>query len=130
MLNSKQKKCIEMMALGDRTQKEIAEQLKVTEATICNWKKNEDFQTEYIEFMRQNLKGAVAKAFNTELQLLNARSEMVRLLAAKDVLDRAGVRTDDNINANNDTDLHITIDYGDLSGYNNIAICKYRTLKV
>ena len=113
MLNSKQKKCIEMMALGDRTQKEIAEQLKVTEATICNWKKNEDFQTEYTEFMRQNLKGAVAKAFNTELQLLNARSEMVRLLAAKDVLDRAGFRPDDNINANIDTDLHITIDYGD-----------------
>ena len=113
MLNSKQKKCIEMMALGDRTQKEIAEQLKVTEATICNWKKNEDFQTEYIEFMRQNLKGAVAKAFNTELQLLNARSEMVRLLTAKDVLDRAGFRPDDNVNANIDTDLHITIDYGD-----------------
>jgi len=112
VLNSKQKKCIEMMALGDRTQKEIAEQLKVTEATICNWKKNEDFQTEYIEFMRQNLKGAVAKAFNTELQLLNARSEMVRLLAAKDVLDRAGFRPDDNVNANIDTDLHITIDYG------------------
>ena len=113
MLNSKQKKCIEMMSLGDRTQKEIAVRLKVTVATICNWKKNEDFQTEYIEFMRQNLKGAVAKAFNTELQLLNARSEMVRLLAAKDVLDRAGFRPDDNVNANIDTDLHITIDYGD-----------------
>ena len=112
MLNSKQKKCIEMMALGDRTQKEIAERLKVTEATTRNWKKYEDFQTEYIEFMRQNLKGAVAKAFNTELQLLNARSEMVRLLAAKDVLDRAGFRPDD-INANIDADLHITIDYGD-----------------
>ena len=63
--------------------------------------------------MRQNLKGAVAKAFNTELQLLNARSEMVRLLAAKDVLDRAGFRPDDNVNANIDTDLHITIDYGE-----------------
>lgn len=42
MLNSKQKKCIEMMALGDRTQKEIAERLKVTEATICNWKMEEE----------------------------------------------------------------------------------------
>ena len=42
----------------------------------------------------------------------NARSEMVRLLAAKDVLDRAGFRPDDNVNANTDTDLHITIDYG------------------
>ena len=40
-------------------------------------------------------------------------SEMVRLLAAKDVLDRAGFRPDDNVNANIDTDLHITIDYGD-----------------
>ena len=44
---------------------------------------------------------------------INARSEMVRLLAAKDVLDRAGFRPDDNVNANTDTDLHITIDYGD-----------------
>ena len=38
---------------------------------------------------------------------------MVRLLAAKDVLDRAGFRPDDNVNANIDADLHITIDYGD-----------------
>ena len=116
MLSSKQRKCVELMALGDRTQKEIAEQLRITEATICNWKKNEDFQMEYIEFVRRNLSGAVAKAFNVEISLLNARSEMVRLLAAKDVLDRAGFKPEDNVNLNTDMDLHITIDYGDNEG--------------
>lgn len=38
MLSSKQKKCVELMVLGDVTQKEIAKQLKITEAIICMWK--------------------------------------------------------------------------------------------
>lgn len=113
MLNSKQKKCIDLMILGERTQKEIAKQLRISEATICNWKKSDEFMSEYTASLQQGLKNAAAKAFNTELSLLNARSEMVRLLAAKDVLDRAGFKPEDNINLNADMDLNITIDYGE-----------------
>ncbi len=100
MLNSKQKKCVELMTAGDRTQKEIAEILHVTEATICNWKKNEEFTAEYTSSLKNSMKDVAARAFNTEIALLKARSEMVRLMAAKDILDRAGFKPDDNVNLN------------------------------
>lgn len=100
MLNPKQKKCIELMISGDRTQKQIADELKVSENTICNWKKNDDFMAEYTSSLKSNMKDVAAKAFNTEIKLLSARSEMVRLMAAKDILDRAGFKPDDNVNVN------------------------------
>lgn len=97
MLNPKQKKCIELMVAGDRKQKEIATILHVTEATICNWKKNKEFIDEYISSLKDSMKDVAAKAFNTEVTLLKARSEMVRLMAAKDILDRAGFKPDSNV---------------------------------
>ncbi len=95
MLNSKQRKCIELLAIGRNNQKEIAEELSVTEATICNWKKNDEFMAAYTETLKDNMKSVAAKAFHTEIKLLNARSEMVRLMAAKDILDRAGFKPKD-----------------------------------
>ncbi|CVI65681.1 Sigma-70, region 4 [Clostridiales bacterium CHKCI001] len=35
MLSSKQKTCVELMILGDVTQKEIAKQINISEKTIC-----------------------------------------------------------------------------------------------
>lgn len=98
MLNSRQKKCIELMVTGDRKQKEIAAILHVAEATICNWKKNKEFMDEYTSSLKDSMKDVAAKAFNTEVALLKARSEMVRLMAAKDILDRAGFKPDSNVN--------------------------------
>ena len=100
MLNSKQRKCIELMVAGSRTQKEIAGQLRVTEATICNWKKNAEFRAEYTSLLKDSMKEVAAKAFCVEKSLLKARSESVRLMAAKDILDRAGFKPDDNVNLN------------------------------
>ena len=48
------------------------------------------------------MKDVAAKAFNTEAALLKAKSEMVRLMAAKDILDRAGFKPDENINISTD----------------------------
>lgn len=109
MLNSKQKKCIELMVAGDRTQKEIAKILNVTEATICNWKRDEEFKAEHTSSLKDSMKDVAAKAFYTETKLLKARSEMVRLMAAKDILDRAGFKPDDNVNVISDIDLNISI---------------------
>lgn len=100
MLNSKQKKCIDLMLLGEKTQKEIAQILRVSEATICNWKKNKEFAAEYASSLKSSMKDVAAKAFQTEVSLLKARSEMVRLAAAKDILDRAGFKPDDTVNLN------------------------------
>ena len=100
MLNSKQKKCIEMLVFGNQTQRQIASSLHVTEATICNRKKNDEFMAEYTLALKNSMKEVAAKAFHTEMALLKARSESVRLMAAKDILDRAGFKPDDNINLN------------------------------
>ena len=92
MLNAKQKKCIFMMAAGDMTQAKIAEKLKITEQTICNWKKNDEFNTALDEMTRVAIRSLVGKATLTMNKLLNAESESVRFAAAKDILDRAGFK--------------------------------------
>lgn len=100
MQNPKQNKCIELMVQGNMTQKEIAEQIHVSENTISNWKKNSEFMAEYTTLLKNSMKDFAARAFQIELNLLKAKSEMVRLMAAKDILDRAGFKADDNININ------------------------------
>ena len=97
MLNKKQKKCLELMAMGELTQKEIANQIKVSEQTICNWKKNKEFMTELNDLIRISIQSLAAKAFKTQTNLLNAKSEMVRYMVSKDILDRAGFKPDDKI---------------------------------
>ena len=100
MLTSKQRKCLELMVSGDLKQKEIAAHIKVSEQTICAWKKNADFMTEYESLLRSRIRSLAAAAFQTETKLLRAHSEMVRFMAAKDILDRAGFKPEDNININ------------------------------
>lgn len=100
MLTAKQKKCLELMIEGKLKQKEIAAQIKVSEQTICTWKKNADFMAEYESMLKGCMKSLAASAFQTEINLLNAKSEMVRLMSAKDILDRAGFKPDDNLTVN------------------------------
>ncbi|MCD8068680.1 MAG: hypothetical protein LUE87_07305 [Lachnospiraceae bacterium] len=100
MLGTKQRKCLELLVSGKFTQKEIAEQIKVSQQTICAWKKNAEFMQEYNGQLKNAIRSMAAKAFRTETELLNADSEMVRLAAAKDILDRAGFKPDDNMNIN------------------------------
>lgn len=113
MLTAKQKKCLELLVSGEMTQKEIASQIKVSEQTICNWKKTEEFSKEYENLMRVCIQSFAAKAFQTQKHLLDARSEMVRYMVSKDILDRAGFKPVDKVEAEVDMDLNITVDYGD-----------------
>ena len=113
MLTAKQKKCIELLVSGVITQKEIAQQIKVSEQTICNWKKNEEFNAEYDKLMRVCIQSFAAKAFKTQTDLLKARSEMVRFMASKDILDRAGFKPVEKVEMDADMDLNIVVDYGD-----------------
>lgn len=100
MLSTKQKKCIELMLLGEITQAQIAKELKVTEQTICNWKKNSEFAKELADGNRIAISSLVPRAINKTAALLNAESEQVQLAAAKDILDRAGYKAQDDIKLN------------------------------
>lgn len=93
MLKPKQEKCIKLMLLGSMSQSQIAQELKVTEQTICNWKKNDEFTEKLEQGNRQIISSMVPRAINKLQALLDADSEQVQLAAAKDILDRAGYRT-------------------------------------
>lgn len=113
MLTAKQKKCIELLVSGCLTQKQIAAEIKVSEQTICNWKKQDEFNAEYDKMMRSCIQSFAAKAFKTHTDLLNARSEMVRFMVSKDILDRAGFKPVEKVEMEADMDLNIVVDYGD-----------------
>ena len=100
MLNKKQKKCIELMVSGDMSQNEIAKTIGVIPGTISDWKKKDEFREEYNRANKIVINSIVPKAVQTVKSLLNADSEQVRLAAAKDVLDRAGYKAQDDIKLN------------------------------
>lgn len=100
MLKPKQKKCIEMLVCGAYSQVQIARELKISEQTICNWKKDEEFAKELQEQMRICVQTLAPKAIKTMEALLNSDSDNVRFSAAKDILDRTGFKPSDNINVN------------------------------
>ena len=102
MLKTRQKKCIEMLVSGAMTQADVAAALKVSEQTICNWKKNEEFAEELAAANRLVISSLVPAAVQRTKALLNAESEAVQLAAAKDILDRAGYKPQDNIKLNAD----------------------------
>ena len=92
ILKPKQQKCIELMILGTMTQAEIAKELKVSEQTICSWKKNSEFTNEIAKANRLIINSLVPRAINKTAALLDAESEQIQLAAAKDILDRAGYK--------------------------------------
>ena len=113
MLNPKQTQCIKLMIDGTMTQKQIASEIGVSENTITNWKKNDDFMAAYNEGLKESMKYIASVAFQTQRELLGARSEMVRYLVAKDMLDRAGFKPVEKVEQEIDMDLNISVDYGD-----------------
>lgn len=98
MLKPKQQKCLKLMITGEFTQREIAEQINVSEKTICQWKKDNEFMHEYDELLNRSIKSVAAKAFNTQANLLNSKNDMVKYLVSKDILDRAGYKPEEKIN--------------------------------
>ena len=117
MLTAKQRKCLELMVSGDFTQREIAKKINVTEKSISTWKKQDEFTAEYEALLKKQIGSMAAKAFKTHTKLLNARSEMVRYMAAKDILYRAGYKPTDKLDVDStDFELNITVDYGTEDG--------------
>lgn len=100
MLSKKQLKCLELMVLGTHTQKQIAQEVKVSEQTICSWKKNDEFMDEYNRLVRGCIQSLASRALRTLIELLDASSESVRYNVAKDILDRAGFKPEEKVTIN------------------------------
>lgn len=113
MLKPKQKNAIEMLISGEFTHGEIAAELKITPKTLYNWRQEEEFCAEFNRKMRLRINGIAPKALKKMEKLIDARSEMVSHLSAKDILDRAGYAAEENVNINGNAAVQIIDDIGD-----------------
>ena len=71
-----------------KTQAELAIQLGVTEATLCNWKHNPELWDYRDKLLRQTGKDLVPEALRVIKDLLESPNSKVALEAAKDILSR------------------------------------------
>lgn len=112
-LSPKQAKCLELMATGLYTDKEISGMIKISQQSICKWKKDPEFKHAYTEYITNRIQYAASKAFKKQERLLESKVDMVAHLAAKDLMDRAGFKPEDRVALEADMELNINIDYGD-----------------
>lgn len=54
MLSENQLKCINLIVTENKTQKQIAKEINVTEKTICEWKKDKEFKEEIQKQLKEN----------------------------------------------------------------------------
>lgn len=110
MLSAKQRKAIELIALGEMTLEQIAAAVDVSPRMLYNWRQKEEFSAELNRRIRLQISRIAPKALRRMEELINARSETVSQLAAKDILDRAGFEADSNVNINGGATVNIIND--------------------
>lgn len=111
MLNDAQYKCIMLMVEGNLTQKKIAEELKITEQTICNWKKDKEFIYEHETLLKESFKKYIPEARESLVELMrNAHSEMVKLNATNILLEKAGITPKTIIESKNENNNINSVD--------------------
>ena len=92
MLTEKQQKCVILMITTNKTQKQIAKEIQISENSICEWKKDKEFKEEIERQMKENFGSLAIEAQKELRKLLKSKNENVKIQAIKDVLDRAGYK--------------------------------------
>lgn len=89
-LTKKQQEYIRLKNETDLAEGEIADEIDVNRSTISRWKHNDKFREGFKGYQAEHLSKQVPKALQTMINLLDAKSELVRYQASKDILDRTG----------------------------------------
>ena len=89
-LTKKQQEYIRLKNETDLNEGEIASEIDVNRSTISRWKNNDKFREGFKGYQVEYLSNQVPKALQTMINLLDAKSELVRFQASKDILDRSG----------------------------------------
>ncbi|WP_299321690.1 hypothetical protein [uncultured Gemella sp.] len=88
---------INYLILGELNYSAIAQKVGISRQTLLAIRKDEDVQNRINETARHNLSTGVAKASQTVITLLNAKSEKVRLDAATYILSLANIQPNENL---------------------------------
>lgn len=109
-LTDKQEKCIKLMITTNKTQKQIAKEIEVSEKTICEWKKQKEFKDEIDKNIKENFSSLAIDAQKELKKLLKSKNENIRIQAVKDILDRAGYKPVEKREIKDDTEKTKKID--------------------
>lgn len=89
-LNNKQLKAVEMLVYTDKQKQEIAEELKVSNATISVWLKKDEFQEAIKNEMHKGFSPLAMKARRRLEHLIDSKNEGIALAAVREALNKAG----------------------------------------
>lgn len=90
--SEKKEKAIQMMSQGKYKDYEVAEACHISARSLSRWKnEDEEFRQALKDACFFNVFEAVPYALRRMRSLLNSKNEMVAYMAAKDILDRAGL---------------------------------------
>ena len=88
---------INYLILGELNYSATAQKVGISRQTLLAIRKDEEVQNRINETARHNLSTGVAKASQTVITLLNAKSEKVRLDAATYILSLANIQPNENL---------------------------------
>ena len=89
-LSPKQLKAVEMLVYTSMQKQEIAAELKVSNGTISQWLRKEEFQHAINEEMRRGFVDIAYKARRRLSDLVDSQNEQVALGAIREALNKAG----------------------------------------
>ena len=93
-LTGRELQAIELMISTPMTQKQIAEKIGVNDETVYRWTKKPIFQAKLEEENKKRFHGLAVYAQKELSRLaLKGKNEHTRMQACKDILDRAGYKT-------------------------------------
>ena len=98
------------MVTTNKTQKQIAKEIEVSEKTICEWKKQKEFKDEIDKNIKENFSSLAIDAQKELKKLLKSKNENIRIQAVKDILDRAGYKPVEKREIKDDTEKTKKID--------------------
>ncbi|MFI3216677.1 MAG: phBC6A51 family helix-turn-helix protein [Methylococcales bacterium] len=119
-LSAKQTQAALLLARGD-TITTAAEQIGVNRMTIQQWLKKDDnfnaylnsLKREFVDAGRSAMRASIVTAIDTINQLmLSSTNDVVRLNAAKEILDRAGLANDKPIGSDDVSKLQQEREFG------------------
>ena len=88
---------INYLIIGELNYSAIAQKVGISRQTLLAIRKDEEVQNRINETARHNLSTGVAKASQTVITLLNAKSEKVRLDAATYILSLANIKPNETL---------------------------------
>lgn len=110
-LTPAQQQAVQSLADGVRPLRVAAQAAGVSLSTLMRWKKQPLFRRTLEETLRERLSDAACGALSVVREIMeNADSDNVRLSAAKDILDRAGLKPGGD-KKETDNELRVVVEY-------------------